>query len=210
MYRKLTRKEELDYFINYYEGDIDAYHILIKSQIPWGKRLAIRYCEKHHWRDIDAAISAAYLGIIRSVQKFEPIKGCRLITYSRHWIFESLTRLHKLERSIIFVPEYLGNPCEKHNLLQQYAQGARTVRRTFPEFLPTKETTTSEPDIKIYQYVVRLPQRYKEIVIARYWHERTYRDIASMYGISHERVRQILIISIRKLREMLLEECENV
>src|SRR4051794_38299702 len=89
----LDREEELRLFRAWREnGDADAHSRLCESIMPYAQKLAIKFCERRHWSDTNAAISAAYLGVVDAVRKFRPSKKCRLTTYATWWITQKLHR----------------------------------------------------------------------------------------------------------------------
>ena len=63
-------------------------------------------------------------------------------------------------------------------------------------------------DIDIFEYVRRLPQPYREVIILYYANSMTYQDISKSIGISESNVRKRHERAIKKLRKI-MEESDN-
>jgi len=92
--------------------DYDAREKLIQSVLPWAIRLAqllhVKTSESYSSNvQLDDLISAAFEGVIHSVDKFDPEVGCKLTTYATWWIKQSMWRYLTNNWSDIHVPVYI-------------------------------------------------------------------------------------------------------
>jgi len=200
-HRILSREEELEYFAKYHAGSIDAFHVLVESQIGWANKLAVKFCKRVAWKDIDIAISAAHLGIMHAIRKFDTSKGIRLVTYSRHWIEQYLRRCSKQERELISIPTYLGLKSEKNNPYQKFT---KTTFVNVDDFSPiTDKDTVSYDELldEVKICIKELTEREQFVLHSLFYEQKTLKATGKILGITRERVRQIREESLGKIRK---------
>lgn len=84
-YPLLSREEERELALRYYEDkDMEAAKKLVTSNLRFVVKLAYEY-EKYGFPLADL-IQEGTLGLMKAVQKYDPYKGSRLITYAAWWI----------------------------------------------------------------------------------------------------------------------------
>ena len=81
----LSMKEEFELAVRFRkQNDLDAAHKLITSNLRFVVKIAMEYRE-YGFRLADL-IQEGNIGLMKAVKKFDPFKGCRLITYAVWWI----------------------------------------------------------------------------------------------------------------------------
>ena len=87
-YRKaevLSRDEEAKLLFAAQHGNTRARNDLIEAHLPFIRKCA-RQASRPYWMDVDDAVSAGVLGMIRAIEKYKSNKGCGLLTYSKWWM----------------------------------------------------------------------------------------------------------------------------
>lgn len=84
-YPVLNREEEYDLAVKYYEDkDLEAAKNLVASNLRFVIKVANQYSS--YGLPLVDLIQEGSVGLMRAVQKFDPYKGTRLITYAVWWI----------------------------------------------------------------------------------------------------------------------------
>lgn len=78
-------------------GDVDARNKLVLSVYKLARQIAGQSTEGGKYRAEDL-MSAAYEGVLRSVQTFEPQRGLKFSTYTVFWIRAKIQRFKRAER----------------------------------------------------------------------------------------------------------------
>lgn len=214
-YRQLSREEELDLFARWREqGDRSAYETLVESQLAWARTLATRYCHSSGGRDIDAVESAAYLGVLRAVDKFDPARGYRLTTLVFHGV-----------RSTIHDRDEGGAIRVSRNAKYAKTDAWRRAKRTVPILVKDSDgQLTNQTDVpwhfdqfafydeqeenepvqrQLVEALAALPWRQRTVIESRFFARDKLDQIGQRLGVSKERVRQIERQALRTLREKL-------
>ncbi|MBI5559897.1 MAG: sigma-70 family RNA polymerase sigma factor [Deltaproteobacteria bacterium] len=81
----LSRDEEHEISVRWYEKkDIDAAHTLVTSNLKFVVKLALEY--RDYGCNLKDMVQEGNIGLMTAVKKFNPYRGCRLITYAAWWI----------------------------------------------------------------------------------------------------------------------------
>lgn len=96
------------------------------------------------------------------------------------------------------------------NVCRDYRRTAwfRHVDRRM-EDLPEQAASFPFPDNTVITEVTKLPDKYREVILLRYYQDMKQKDIAAMLGISDRAVRQRLNKANTMLREQLKEWYED-
>lgn len=74
------------------------------------------------------------------------------------------------------------------------------------------ETSADENDVKpdlseeLAKKIALLPQNYRDVVMLRFYHDKSYGEIAKIMGTNKENVRKITERAVKKLRELIGDE----
>jgi len=101
----LTREQELELARKSRDGDQQARHELIKSNL----RLVVKIARKYDRLGVPLLdlIQEGNWGLIRGVEKFDPERGTRLSTYASWWIRQFIVRALANQGKLIRVPLYM-------------------------------------------------------------------------------------------------------
>ncbi|MBN2329914.1 MAG: RNA polymerase sigma factor RpoD/SigA [Candidatus Omnitrophica bacterium] len=80
----LSASEEREMMRRFQKGDMDARRRLIESNLRFVIKMALNYRNKG--LSLADLIQEGNLGLIEALEKFDPSKKCRLITYASWWI----------------------------------------------------------------------------------------------------------------------------
>jgi RNA polymerase sigma-32 factor len=83
-YPLLTQPEEQALARRFLEGDYQAGHQLVTSNLRFAVKVAYEY--RSYGIRVSDLIQEANIGLMKAVQKFDPDKGIRLISYAVWWI----------------------------------------------------------------------------------------------------------------------------
>ncbi len=240
------------------KGDKKARHRLIEGNL----RLVIKIAKKYvgrglHFIDL---IEEGNLGLIRAVDKFEPIKNCRFSTYATWWIRQAIERALANQTEPIRLPVHIAEEIskiqrEKQNFSNNYGRepsdeelaalldmdvndiskilshlkkvsSMDTSRNPSDDEYVLGETvedvnSLSPVDMmesiiikdKIKKWLEQLDQKERDILIYRYGLDdnipKTLEEVACIYGLTRERIRQIEVKALEKLRKIIDSEYEE-
>ena len=198
-----SREEELALFRRYRKGDSEAHELLVRSVTPMVMRLAMKYCRQYFWNDLEGAESAALEGVLRAIEKFDPKRGTRLITYAGWWTRSFLNKHHHEDRTIRVPHAYKQGP------YSEAGERARTVL-ALDEYSaqnleqPQRKGDFSELQLEaLEQALLSLPEKLRWVLRERFWAQRTLWDVGMELGVTRERVRQLEVEGIQELRRLL-------
>ncbi|MDP2172490.1 MAG: RNA polymerase sigma factor RpoD/SigA [Candidatus Cloacimonadaceae bacterium] len=129
-FRILTREEEHELGIRARDGDPDAMDKLVQSNLKFVVKIASRY--QNRGLSLSELISEGNIGLIKAIEKFDPNKDIKLISYAIWWIRQRIMLAVSEKSSLIRVP--LGKTSSAHRI-------KATSERIFAE---TGETASSE------------------------------------------------------------------
>jgi RNA polymerase sigma-32 factor len=81
----LTPEREFELAVKYREtADVQAAHELVVSHLPFVVKTAFRY--RHYMLPVQDLIQEGSIGLMKAVQRFDPYKGFRLVSFAVWWI----------------------------------------------------------------------------------------------------------------------------
>ena len=98
----LTPSEELELAKKAKNGDISAKEKIVKSNLRFVITIAKKY--QNHGLDLEDLISEGNIGLLIAIEKFEPSKGYKFISYAVWWIRQSILRAISDKGRMIRIP----------------------------------------------------------------------------------------------------------
>lgn len=101
-YKTLPREVEHDLAIKAKNGDKDALNKLIQSNLKFVVKIASRY--QNRGLSLSELISEGNIGLIKAIEKFDPDKDIKLISYGIWWIKQRIMLAISEKNTLIRVP----------------------------------------------------------------------------------------------------------
>jgi RNA polymerase primary sigma factor len=246
----LTPEEEIELGRRVQKGDKEARDKMIQANLRLVISIAKRYVNLGI--PLSDLIEEGNIGLMRSIDKFDPEKGYRLSTYAAWWIKQGISRSIIDQGKMIRVPVYMNEEIVRyrkavealtHKLGRKPQMGEVAKRLQLPvdkvkelDQAITKMSSLDAPigeegdgqvkDIiedeslvapdealemflnkeRAKDILTELDERERKIITMRYGlgdgEEKTLAEIADVLGVSRERVRQLEVSIIKKLRQI--------
>ncbi len=249
-YDLLTPEEEIKLAKAAQSGDVESRTKLVSSNL----RLVVSIAKKYHknvgmsFLDI---IQEGNIGLMKSVDKYDPASGYRFSTYATWWIRQTISRAITNQANTIRVPAHmfdiqskvskasqkLHNELGREATIEEIANELNVSTEKVEEVYHLIHTpmsldytvgedddtsvgdliadtkTVSPEEIAIQQerkdailkVLNTLSEKEKEVVMWRFGltdgEAKTLEEVGVMYGVTKERIRQIEIKALRKLRQ---------
>ena len=209
-YRPITRAKEKELIYKAKNGDIEAQNKILTSNLRFVFNVASRY--KGNGAAISDLISEGNLGLIKAIQKFDPNKNVKFISYAVWWIRNAIQEFIKKRQTCL-------NLEKEEDSLNVSATKTGFNYDCEDEYVSKKETVLSDEEdeekrelhknqkIVVEKILSNLNERERFIVEQYYGidcEEKNLEEIGNDLGITKERVRQIKEQSLKKLRSEIL------
>lgn len=206
-HRKFTRAEELRLLEACRAGSSKARHALALSIMPMALKTAGRITYKLTKEEL---ASAAAVGVMTAIDSHDTSRGTRLTTTAGYHVLKSVLEAAR-ESSLVRVPrEWRKTRPERVELLWRAlswddAGGEDGVMEQYNRNThPDTSLDQCEVDALLWRAVSRLRNaRHKTVLRLRFRDGKTLRACAKELGICAERVRQVQVQAISKLRKII-------
>ena len=145
-------------------------------------------------RDLDVSLAEARFTLLRCVRCFNPAMGCKFSTYYVRSALQRFMQLREVARRQ-FVPFSVVGRLRAH--------GDKCQRPIEGSYLPDFDRPF---DLQVLRETLAsdvLTERERKVLLGRYWDNRTLEEVGAAVGLTRERVRQIQMRALAKLREAL-------
>ena len=121
-YKLLTAEEEIELSKRVHDGDDNARQHMIQTNL----RLVVKISRRYLNRGLALAdlIEEGNLGLMRAVEKFDAVHGCRFSTYATWWIRQAIERAIMNQSRTIRVPVHVA---KELNSVLKHANQLRTL-----------------------------------------------------------------------------------
>ena len=203
-YKPLKKEEERKLLVDFKEkNDLVARQKLITHNLRYACSLVNKY--KDMGVPISDLIEEANCGLIESIDKFDLSKDVKVITYAKwriEYYLQEAIRLKEKHKTDALPEEYETQFTEDTNLQEECGIDSNSYKNTAFE---NEDNVYSEATNNVKSIITVLNEKEQDFIkmyygIAPYTEEHTYQEIGDKYGITRERVRQIIDKIMRKLR----------
>lgn len=208
-HKPITRAKEKELIYKAKDGDIDAQNEILTANLRFVFNVAGRY--KGNGAPLSDLISEGNLGLIKAIQKFDPDKDVKFISYAVWWIRNSMQEFIKKRQATLnfekeedslntVIPENKFVDAEDDYIVK------RDVILSNEEDEENMERQRSQRKI-VEKLLSKLSERERFIVEQYYGingDEKNLEEIGIVLGITKERVRQLKEVSLKKLRSDIL------
>jgi len=144
-YPVLTREEESDLFKQYEQGDESAFDQIVKHNLRFVIKIALRYTGKG--LPLSDLIQEGNIGLLEVIPKYDRKRGYRFSTYAAFWIRQAIQVALRKNGSIISLPirktRMIGRITEAVNNFVQ-KNGHEPSSRELASFMKEKHETIEE------------------------------------------------------------------
>lgn len=182
-----------------------------RDMVDANRGLVVPTIQAMRWAQVtDDSTQAGMLGLIRAAQKYDPAMGYAFSTYATYWIRQKVGN-HRKNDALIRIPRHVSDGRSRKEFKELAARSARieTIAQRGEEMRTNEPAVTDDIDADagdraaaVRSAVASLPDRDHEVVARRMRGEST-KAIGDSFGVSRERVRQIEIRALARLRETL-------
>ena len=209
-YKPLTRAKEKELIYKAKNGDIKAQNEILTANLRFVFNVASRY--KGNGAAISDLISEGNLGLIKAIQKFDPDKDVKFISYAVWWVRNSMQEFIK-KRQITLSIEKEDESLNSPVISPSYNFDDEDDFVTKREVVLSNEEDEEKKELhknqkKIVDKILANLSERERFIIEQYYgingKEKNLEEIGNMLGITKERVRQIKACSLTKLRSDIL------
>ncbi len=210
-YKPLTKAKEKRLLKLSRKGNLKAKNELLEANLKFVFDVAKHYTGRG--LSISELISEGNMGLLRAIEKFDEEKDVKFISYAVWWIRQGMLEAIKRKRIITMVEI---DPTESNDSIferkiadeeDEMINGIGDVGFSNEADEYKKELGANQREI-IGKLLNSLNSREKEIIEHYYGlsnkRELTLNEIGKKYNLSSERVRQVKLTAIRKLRSSMM------
>lgn len=153
-----------------------------KGLVYWALRALKIKC----WhRDYEDAVQEAKLALYRAGMLWDAYRGVKFSSYAGTALLRQLSKFMNKRRK-----HQLRNLVNEDEIVGGYDE------------YDDEEERDLERLAKVMQSMNRLPERTRKLVEGHYLDKRTLRDLGREWGITQERVRQVIVVGVAELKQM--------
>ncbi len=201
----LSRDEERECVRRARQGDRSARNVLVEHNMRLVAHVVKKY--ENSGVDLEDLISVGSVGLIKSIDTYDPQRGTRLATYAARCIENEilmfLRSLKKLRREVS-LEEPIGVDSDGNEI--SFAD----VLGSDPEAVPEAVNTRAELD-RLREKLETLPPRERRVLQLRYGllngMERTQREIGRLLGVSRSYVSRLEKRALRAMAALMRPGC---
>ena len=208
-YKPLTKAKERRLLKKCKKGNLKAKNEILEANLRFVFDIAKHYTGRGV--PISELISDGNMGLLKAIEKFDESKDVKFISYAVWWIRQAMLESIKKRNAISFVEiePNTDNDSSMDKKLIEDDEDDVSFNNDFSNENDEKSREVTENQRNIITSLIgTLSDRERDIVENYYGindkKELTLTDIGKKYNLSSERVRQIKLNAIRKLRSKIL------
>lgn len=218
-YKPISRAREKRLLRLCKRGNLKAKNELLEANLRFVFDIAKHYTGRGV--PISDLISEGNMGLLKAIDKFDESKDVKFISYAVWWIRQFMSELIKKKKSVNFVEI---DPIENNDKVIDSKVVADedddlndSKDSTYTNEYEEKTKEVSENQKTVISKIMKSLNERERCIIESYYglnngKELTLADIGKKYNLTSERVRQIKVSAIRKLRSkiMLYDDFEDL
>ena len=208
-YKPISREKERKLLFKAKNGDLDAQNEILTSNLRFVFNIASRY--KGQGAAISDLISEGNLGLVKAIQKFNPERDVKFISYAVWWVRNSMQEFIKKRQVCLNI--------EKDEDTLNIPLTSNKIPDTEDEWVERKDAVLSDEEDeakrelhnnqrKIVNELLGILEGREKYIVEQYYgigcKEKNLEEIGRELGITKERVRQIKLSCLNKLRSNIL------
>jgi RNA polymerase primary sigma factor len=208
-YKPLTKAKERRLLKKCKKGNLKAKNEILEANLRFVFDIAKHYTGRGV--PISELISDGNMGLLRAIDKFDESKDVKFISYAVWWIRQAMLESIKKKNAINFVEiePNTDNDSYIDKRLIEDDEDDTSFNKELSNENDEKSKEISENQRNIITNIIgTLSDRERDIIENYYGlnnsKELTLSEIGKKYNLSSERVRQIKLVSLRKLRSKIL------
>jgi RNA polymerase sigma factor (sigma-70 family) len=227
-------KEEITLLIRRYKkGDKAAGDAVIEHNLRYAHRFASGYAKSTKHLTVDDLFQEAVIGMKIALDRFRFNRDACFLTYAKCWMRQKVLRAIGNHEHLIRTPINQQGKKGEHSRQKYYTENSRRLvyldckavdenndefeRGSAHQAIPDEATAFDDREsISHINYLIKtglreLSPRERDIIKRRFGliggeEPKKLSDIGERYGLCRERIRQIEVIALRKMREALKEK----
>lgn len=211
LYKPISRAKERKLIRASKKGNLKAKNELLTSNLRFVFDVARKYSGRG--LPISDLISEGNLALIRAIDKFDEKRDVKFISYAVWWVKQAMIESIKKEKvlkNVSFDEEYSDEAFENPTMFDKEDEYICTNDTYFSNEKDEEDKELTENQIRMLESVMCvLGEREKDVIESFYGFngnkQMTLLELGKKYNISSERVRQIKLTAIRKLRTKVME-----
>ena len=206
----LTNDEIVDLFKRYQSGDKFAKEDLVNGNL----KLVLSILKKYNNRtdNMDDLFQVGCIGLIKAIEKFDPSKNVKFISYAIWWVKNGIQEFIKKRQIIIHIEreeETLNGDISTSYISDDEDESVTRKDTMFSNDSDSDSQEISKNQKKVvYELLKNLSERERYIIECYYGiggkREMNLEEIGKKLNLTKERVRQIKATSLSKLRSDIL------
>jgi len=191
-------------------GDGEAIDLLISANLAYVVHIAKKF--RGRGLPFEDVIAEGCVGLLKAIRHYRAESGTRFMTYASFWVRKEILAAISEQPHTFHVPRYAReHGCNTPRLLRldvpEYSEGEPSVADSLRHHdpLPVEALIERGQVRRLRRLLLRLEPRDQAVLAWRYGlggqPEQTLNEIAQRLGISRERVRQIEVSALARLRE---------
>ena len=211
-YKPLAKAKEKRLLKLSRKGNLKAKNEILEANLKFVFDIAKHYTGRG--LSISELISEGNMGLLRAIEKFDEEKDIKFISYAVWWIRQAMLEAIKKKKKMLKMVEI--DPTESNDVIferkiaddeDERIGGASDVGFSNEADEHKMELKANQKEV-IGKLLNSLNSREKEIIEHYYGlsnkRELTLNEIGKKYNLSSERVRQVKLTAIRKLRSSMM------
>lgn len=208
-YKPLTKAKERRLLKKCKKGNLKAKNEILEANLRFVFDIAKHYTGRGV--PISELISDGNMGLLRAIDKFDESKDVKFISYAVWWIRQAMLESIKKRNAVNFVEiePNIDNDSSMDKKLIEDDEDDVSFNKDFSNENDEKNKEINENQKNVVKSIIKTLSDRERDIIENYYglndkKELTLTEIGKKYNLSSERVRQIKLVSLRKLRSKIL------